>query len=352
MIPALCQVEQGAELTGGDLNLTSDSDVFHAGITLSAGKKAASNSLSGMVSVTDSDSNNQVLVDKDAKLTALKDSGGSTGTISLAGHNNTNVNNAILALASSTGSAAVGMSVAVNNIDVTNRAAIEDLDTAAAAPATAGSISAAALNVSAETTGLINTITVAGGATSSESSTTQPTNAIDNTGGNTGALSSAIPDAIGESLDSISGVSAKTPTDALESAGENQGGTAGASGSAEGESTTPTAKASALTGTAATGQTGTSGSKKSSLSLSGAGSVSVNLETNTTEALIDGANLQLNNDGDVQVAPGIPFVGPGAAARSSPERATAPRKSRCHVRLLSTGLDKQPDGRHINIGKR
>lgn len=315
---ALVRVEQGAELTGGDLNLTSDSDVFHAGITLSAGKKAASNSLSGMVSVTDSDSNNQVLVDKDAKLTALKDSGGSTGTISLAGHNNTNVNNAILALASSTGSAAVGMSVAVNNIDVTNRAAIEDLDTAAAAPATAGSISAAALNVSAETTGLINTITVAGGATSSESSTTQPTNAIDNTGGNTGALSSAIPDAIGESLDSISGVS-EDLTDALESAGENQGGTAGASGSAEGESTTPTAEASPLTGTAATGQTGTSGSKKSSLSLSGAGSVSVNLETNTTEALIDGANLQLNNDGDVQVgARDTAFVGAwsGGAALS------------------------------------
>ena len=50
------------------------------------------------------------------------------GSIAITGYNNTNVNNAILSAANR--AAAAGIAVAVNNIDVTNRAAVENITTA------------------------------------------------------------------------------------------------------------------------------------------------------------------------------------------------------------------------------
>lgn len=125
----LVQVDKGASLTAGDMALASRSDVFHTGVMLSAGK-ADGLAISGMMALTNSDSSNQVLVDKDALLKAAKDEAKShKGSIAITGYNNTNVNNAILSLSAGSGAAAAGMAAAVNNIDVTNRAAVENLTT-------------------------------------------------------------------------------------------------------------------------------------------------------------------------------------------------------------------------------
>ena len=67
----LVQVAKGASLTAGDMALASNSDVFHTGVMLSAGK-ADGSAISGMMALTNSDSSNQVLVDKDALLKPRK----------------------------------------------------------------------------------------------------------------------------------------------------------------------------------------------------------------------------------------------------------------------------------------
>lgn len=160
-------VAEGTELTAGYIAIASDSNVFHVGAMLGAGNSDGS-ALSGMVSLTDSDSYNNVIVDTDAKLTANKDSAGNTGIISIDANNDTSVTNAIVTFSASGANAGVGMGVAINNIDVQNTAQIVDNDgTEGEEDELTGSISASDLNVNAETTGLINTVSVAGGVTSS-----------------------------------------------------------------------------------------------------------------------------------------------------------------------------------------
>ena len=97
---------------------------------LSAGK-AEGSAISGMLAMTDSDSKNQTLVDKDAVLKAGKDAGKNhQGSIAITGYNDTNVNNAILSLSAGSGAAAAGIAAAINKVDVVNRAAVENIDAA------------------------------------------------------------------------------------------------------------------------------------------------------------------------------------------------------------------------------
>ncbi len=159
-------VDKGAELEAGDISIGSDSDIFHVGAMLSAGKSDGS-ALSGMVTITDSDSYNNVIVDADAVLTAEKDTENG-GTIDIWANNNTSVNNAILSVSASGDNVGAGIGVAINNIDVQNTAQIKDNDgTEGEKDEVEGEISASKLSVNAETTGLINTISIAGGMTSS-----------------------------------------------------------------------------------------------------------------------------------------------------------------------------------------
>ena len=91
------------------------------------------------------------------------------GTIDLWANNNTSVNNAILSISASGDNVGAGIGVALNNIDVQNSAQIIDNDgTDGEDDELKGKISASALSVNAETTGLINAISIAGGMTSSE----------------------------------------------------------------------------------------------------------------------------------------------------------------------------------------
>ena len=266
----LVQVDKGASLTAGDMALASSSDVFHTGVMLSAGK-ADGSAISGMMALTNSDSSNQVLVDKDALLKAVKDEAKNhRGSIAITGDNNTNVNNAILSLSAGSGAAAAGMAAAVNNIDVTNRAAVENLTTSDDDD-DKGQIEAAALKVNAETTGLMNAVSVAGGVTSSG---TEPEKGSMSTVGN---LFGKVTNPVGTVTDAVGTVSNKVK-DAItwvNTGGKSQGGT---------QTPVPTKSDTAP-----------------SFSLAGAGSLSLNLVDDTTQAVVDGATVKLNNDGAMSV---------------------------------------------------
>ena len=271
----LVQVDKGASLTAGDMALASNSDVFHTGVMLSAGK-ADGSAISGMMALTNSDSSNQVRVDKDALLKAVKDEANNRkGSISITGYNNTNVNNAILSLSAANGAAAAGIAVAVNNIDVTNRAAVENI-TEDDDDDDKGQIEAASLTVNAETTGLMNAVSVAGGVTSSG---TDPEKGKTEKGGmgSVGNLFGKVTNPVGTVTDAVGTVSNKVK-DAItwvNTGGKSQGGT---------QTVVPTKSDTAP-----------------SFSLAGAGSLSLNLVEDTTQAVVDGATVKLNNDGAMSV---------------------------------------------------
>ena len=271
----LVQVDKGASLTAGDMALSSSSDVFHTGVMLSAGK-ADGSAISGMMALTNSDSSNQVLVDKDALLKAVKDeTKNHKGSIAITGYNNTNVNNAILSLSAANGAAAAGIAVAVNNIDVTNRAAVENITTADDDD-DKGQIEAASLQVNAETTGLMNAVSVAGGVTSSG---TDPEKGKTEKGGmgSVGNLFGKVTDPVGTVTSAVGTVSNKVK-DAItwvNTGGKSQGGT---------QTVVPTKSDTAP-----------------SFSLAGAGSLSLNLVEDTTQAVVDGATVKLSDDGALSV---------------------------------------------------
>ena len=271
----LVQVAKGASLTAGDMALSSSSDVFHTGVMLSAGK-ADGSAISGMMALTSSDSSNQVLVDKDALLKAVKDETNSRkGSIAITGYNNTNVNNAILSLSAANGAAAAGIAAAVNNIEVTNRAAVENITTADDDD-DKGQIEAASLQVNAETTGLMNAVSVAGGVTSSG---TDPEKGKTEKGGmgSVGNLFGKVTNPVGTVTDAVGTVSNKVK-DAItwvNTGGKSQGGT---------QTAVPTKSDTAP-----------------SFSLAGAGSLSLNLVDDTTQTVVDGATVNLNSDGAMNV---------------------------------------------------
>lgn len=267
-------VEEGAELTAGDIAIASDSNIFHVGAMLGAGKSDGS-ALSGMVSLTDSDSYNNVIVDTDAKLTAQKDSTGSTGNtgiISIDANNDTSVTNAIVTFSASGANAGVGMGVAINNIDVQNTAQIIDNDgNEDENDVLEGEISASELNVNAETTGLINSVSVAGGMTSS--GTDSEEGFLDKVKAPYNKMTEISNSALG-GINNISNKLQNVIKTMDLNAGAGNGGTTGITSDDAG---TP------------------------SFSFAGAGSVSLNMVSDTTKAVVDGANITLNNDGALQV---------------------------------------------------
>lgn len=261
-------VEEGAELTAGYIAIASDSNVFHVGAMLGAGNSDGS-ALSGMVSLTDSDSYNNVVVDTYAKLTAQKDTAGNTGIISIDANNDTSVTNAIVTFSASGANAGVGMGVAINNIDVQNTAQIIDNDgNEDENDGFEGKISASELNVNAETTGLINSVSVAGGMTSS--GTDSEEGFLDKVKAPYNKMTEISDSALG----GINNISKKL------------------------QNVISTMNLNASGGSTVTGaeEAGTPG-----FSFAGAGSVSLNMVSDTTKAVVDGAKITLNNDGALQV---------------------------------------------------
>lgn len=262
-------VDEGAVLEAGDISIGSDSDIFHVGAMLSAGTSDGS-ALSGMVTITDSDSYNNVVIDSDAVLKAKADAEKeNAGTVDIWAHNNTSVNNAILSVSASGANVGAGIGTAINNIDVQNTAQIADNDgTEGEEDKLQGEVSASKLSVNAETTGLINTISVAGGMTSSGE---------DEGGGFFDTIKAPfdkIENTKNEALNGISNISNKLQN-VLSTMSLNAAGGSAASGREE--------------------------AGVPSFTLAGAGSVSLNMVSDTTKAVIDGANIKLDNDGKLQV---------------------------------------------------
>ncbi|AXL21495.1 leukotoxin LktA family filamentous adhesin [Megasphaera stantonii] len=264
-------VDEGASFTAGDISIGSESDIFHVGAMLGAGKSDGS-AINGMVTITDSDSYNNVIVDSDAILQAVKDADAQTnGAIDIWANNNTNVNNAILSISASGANVGAGIGVALNNIDVQNSAQVIDNDgTDDEDDDLEGKISASALSVNAETTGLINTISIAGGMTSSG----------EDESGEEGFF-----DKIKAPFDKVN----ETKDNVLE-------GVSNISNKLQSVLQTMDLNASAGSATAGDEEAGVPG-----FSFAGAGSVSLNLVNDTTKAVVDGANIQLENDGKLQV---------------------------------------------------
>lgn len=264
-------VDEGASLTAGDISIGSESDIFHVGAMLGAGKSDGS-AINGMVTITDNDSYNEVVVDSDAILEAIKNATAKTnGTIDIWANNNTSVNNAILSISASGDNVGAGIGVALNNIDVQNSAQIINNDgTDDEDDELEGKISASALSVNAETTGLINAISIAGGMTSSG----------EDESGEEGFF-----DKIKAPFDKVN----ETKDNVLE-------GVSNVSNKLQSVLQTMDLNASAGSATAGDEEAGVPG-----FSFAGAGSVSLNLVNDTTKAVVDGANIQLENDGQLQV---------------------------------------------------
>ena len=261
-------VAEGAELTASNIAIGSDSNVFHVGAMLGAGKSDGS-ALSGMVSLTDSDSYNNVIVDTGAILTAQKDTAGNTGIISIDANNDTSVTNAIVTFSASGANAGVGMGVAINNIDVQNTAQIIDNDgNEDENDVLEGEISASELNVNAETTGLINSVSVAGGMTSS--GTDSEEGFLDKVK----APYNKMTEISNSALNGINNISNKLQN-VITTMNLNASG------------------GSSVSGEEAAGTPG--------FSFAGAGSVSLNMVSDTTKAVVDGAKITLNNDSALQV---------------------------------------------------
>lgn len=179
-------------------------------------------------------------------------------------------------------------------MDVVNRAAVENID-AADDDEKSGSIEASKLGVSAETTGLINTISVAGGVTASGKDPEKPEadkGPLDKLGDGFGKLA-GLTDTVNGKINDVS-KKVQNVISTVNGAGASQGGT---------QSAVPTKSETAP-----------------SFAFAGAGSVSLNLVSDTTQAVIDGAHVNLNNDGVLQAgARDTAFVGAfsGGAAISA-----------------------------------
>lgn len=317
---SLVAVAEGAALSGGDVKISSDNKIFHVGAVLSAGKSDGS-AISGMVSLTDGDSINAVSVDDGAAITAVKGAADNpatkdnTGAVTITATNNTSVNNAILSISAAGGSAGVGMGVAINNLNVQNIAAIADNskklaggvdvgdlfgDTWSTASGSSGQLTAQSLTVAAETTGLINAISIAGGVTKSgESGNDNKEGFLDKVKAPFKKISTAKDNTIA----GIKKVSDKLINSLNAMSGSSNGAQGGGAQVEEPKAGVP------------------------DFSLAGAGSVALNLVDNQTKAVVDGAKIELTGGGVQVGARDSAFIGAWSGAAAISQRKPDPSGS-------------------------
>ena len=135
-------VNDGAEISGGDINIAGSNEIDHVSVAGSAGMGPSDETeskgivLNGMLSFVDGSSDILTVVDDGAKLTAEKkeyketDDKGETETktsISISGHNDTNIVNVAAGLNLGSGSGAVGVGLAYNDFAVKNIAGVADV---------------------------------------------------------------------------------------------------------------------------------------------------------------------------------------------------------------------------------
>lgn len=351
-------VNDGASISGGDINIAGSNEIDHVSVAGGAGKSPsdenASNNivLNGMISLVNGSSDILTVVDDGASLTAkpkqytetvedgsTEETKTSTGNISISGHNDTNIVNVAAGLNLGSGSGAIGMGLAYNDFAVKNIAGVADVseqikalyttkehytdDTGedavkyvvdenkvkelndklsnnyTASKADNGSISAYGFNVDAATEGSIQSVSVAASASKNDN-TGEKSFFSSIKGGISNLQSNLLGD--GGKLDTVTGKIFGTESGKANDFFNMGSKTHGANGD----------------GIKLVGSTSGKGGFMPSFSIAGSGSVSMNMLDNATQAIVDNAKITImNNNGDINVtARDVSYAGAysGAAA--------------------------------------
>lgn len=321
-------VNDGANISGGDINIAGSNEIDHVSVAGSAGMGPSDETeskgivLNGMLSFVDGSSDILTVVDDGAKLTAEKDDGAkltaekkeyketddkgetetktSEGSISISGHNDTNIVNVAAGLNLGSGSGAVGVGLAYNDFAVKNIAGVADVagqieglygtgtgDVTFAnkynketAKDNEVGISAYGFDVDAATEGSIQSVSVAASASKNDD-----TGEVSFFGKIKGGISNVEKTLLdnGGKLDQVTGKIFGTDSgkaNEMFNKGSSSHGTGG--------------------GIKLVGGTSGKGGFMPSFSIAGSGSVSLNVLNNATEAIVDNAKITMN-DGNINV---------------------------------------------------
>ena len=316
-------VNDGAAISGGDINIAGSNEIDHVSVAGSAGMGPSDETeskgivLNGMLSFVDGSSDILTVVDDGAELTAKKNSYTETvideetgketeetktseGNISISGHNDTNIVNVAAGLNLGSGSGAVGVGLAYNDFAVKNIAGVADVagrieglygtgtgDVTFAnkynketAKDNEVGISAYGFDVDAATEGSIQSVSVAASASKNDD-----TGEVSFFGKIKGGISNVENDLLGSGgkLDTVTGKIFGTESgkaNEMFNKGSSSHGTGG--------------------GIKLVGGTSGKGGFMPSFSIAGSGSVSLNVLDNATEAIVDNAKITMN-DGDINV---------------------------------------------------
>ena len=318
-------VNDGAEISGGDINIAGSNEIDHVSVAGSAGMGPSDENesngivLNGMLSFVDGSSDILTVVDDGAKLTAdaqkpytetvkdeetgeeTEETKTSEGSISISGHNDTNIVNVAAGLNLGSGSGAVGVGLAYNDFAVKNIAGVADVaeqieglygtgtgDVTFAnkynketAKDNEGGISAYGFDVDAATEGSIQSVSVAASASKNDD-----TGEVSFFGKIKGGISNVEKTLLdnGGKLDQVTGKIFGTESGKANDFFNMGSKTHGANGD----------------GIKIEGGTSGKGGFMPSFSIAGSGSVSLNVLDNATEAIVDNAKITMN-DGDINV---------------------------------------------------
>ena len=334
-------VNDGAEISGGDINIAGSNEIDHVSVAGSAGMGPSDETeskgivLNGMLSFVDGSSDILTVVDDGAKLTAnaqkqytetvineetgeeTEETKTSEGNISISGHNDTNIVNVAAGLNLGSGSGAVGVGLAYNDFAVKNIAGVADVAgqieglygtgtgdvtfankyNKDAAEDNEGGISAYGFDVDAATEGSIQSVSVAGSA--SKNDDTGETSFFGKIKGGISNLENNLL-GTGGKLDTVTGKIFGTESGKANDFFNMGKNTHGGSG-----------------GIKLDNKTSGKGGFMPSFSIAGSGSVSMNMLDNATQAIVDNAKITMNNNGDINVtARDVSYAGAysGAAA--------------------------------------
>ena len=318
-------VNDGAAISGGDINIAGSNEIDHVSVAGSAGMGPSDETeskgivLNGMLSFVDGSSDILTVVDDGAKLTAnaqkqytetvineetgeeTEETKTSEGSISISGHNDTNIVNVAAGLNLGSGSGAVGVGLAYNDFAVKNIAGVADVaeqieglygtgtgDVTFAnkynketAKDNEGGISAYGFDVDAATEGSIQSVSVAASASKNDD-----TGEVSFFGKIKGGISNVEKDLLGSGgkLDTVTGKIFGTESGKANDFFNMGSKTHGTNGG----------------GIKIEGGTSGKGGFMPSFSIAGSGSVSLNVLNNATEAIVDNAKITMN-DGNINV---------------------------------------------------
>ena len=325
-------VNDGAEISGGDINIAGSNEIDHVSVAGSAGMGPSDETeskgivLNGMLSFVDGSSDILTVVDDGAELTAnaqkqytetVKDeetgeetevTKTSEGNISISGHNDTNIVNVAAGLNLGSGSGAVGVGLAYNDFAVKNIAGVADVAKQLKglygisgdsivnkddlniinnaydenADTKEGLISAYGFDVDAATEGSIQSVSVAASASKNDD-----TGEVSFFGKIKGGISNVENDLLGTGgkLDTVTGKIFGTESGKANDFFNMGSKTHGTNGG----------------GIKIEGGTSGKGGFMPSFSIAGSGSVSLNVLDNATEAIVDNAKISMKDKGDISV---------------------------------------------------